>query len=63
MTIFLEYSYLFDSIFPGINLIDKLHDIEERICFHNNGCHGKRRNNFSLFIATTGMSKNVSSKA
>ena len=40
---FLSILYLFDSIFPGIVLSDKLHNFEERICFPNNGCHGKRK--------------------
>ena len=49
----LSILYLFDSIFPGIVLIDKLHNFQEGICFPNNDCHRKRkRSNFPLVIAT-----------
>ena len=41
--LFLIILYLFDFIFPGIFLIDKLHNFEEEICFPNNGCLGKRK--------------------
>ena len=48
VTTFLEYSfYLFDSIFPGIVLIDKLHNFEEGVCFPNNGYLGKRKKRFT----------------
>ena len=40
---------LFDSIFPGIVLIDKLHNFEEGICFPDSGCHGKRKKQFFTY--------------
>ena len=36
---FLE-NVLFNSIFPVIDWIDKLHDFDEEICFPCNGYHG-----------------------
>ena len=38
----LSILHLFDSIFPGLALIDKLHDFEERTCFPIKGCYGSR---------------------
>ena len=42
-TLSLSILYLFDFIFPGIVLIDKLHDFEEETCFPINGYHGNRK--------------------
>ena len=39
----LSILYLFDSIFPGKVLIDKLRNFEEGICFPNNGYQRKRK--------------------
>ena len=38
----LSILYLFDSIFPGIVLIEQLH-FEEGTCFPINGCHGNKK--------------------
>ena len=53
---------LFDSISPGIVLIDKLHNFEEGICVPDSVCHGKRKGNFSLIIATGAMNKKCFTK-
>ena len=45
--LFLSIIYLFESIIPGLVLIDKLHNFAERICLPNNGCHGKRKQFFT----------------
>ena len=37
---FLSSLYLFDSIFSGIDWIDRLHDCKGKTCFAYNGCHG-----------------------
>ena len=47
--LFLSILYLFDSIVPGIVLIDKLHNFEEGVCFPNNGYLGKRKKTFHLY--------------
>ena len=55
---FLSILYLYDSIFPEIVLIDKLHNFEEGMCFPNNDCHGKRIIFFThLIIPTVATSK------
>ena len=39
----LSILYLLDSIFPGIVLIDKLHDFGGGTCFPINGCYGNKK--------------------
>ena len=53
MTTLLEYSLSVWLNNIEIDLIDKLQNFEEGICFPNNGCHGKKKekNHFALIIA------------
>ena len=59
--LFLSILYLFDSIVPGIVLIDKLHNFEEGVCFPNNGYLGKRKKTFHLYKRLL-QAKTISSK-